>query len=151
MDLRGRSFLTLLDYSPEEIRYLLDLSSQVKREKRERVFPMRLKNRNVVLLFDKTSTRTRCAFEVAALDEGVVFVDQDGRPESKHLLGTARMGTDPKTSVTDPWGRLHDLDNVWICDGSLWPTSTAFNPTLTQQALAWRTAAYIADPANVRP
>ena len=50
MDLRGRSFLTLLDYSPEEIRHLLDLSHQVKREKRERVFPMRLKNRNIVLL-----------------------------------------------------------------------------------------------------
>jgi choline dehydrogenase-like flavoprotein len=81
----------------------------------------------------------------------VDFVDQDGRPESKHLLGTARMGTDPKKSVADPWGRLHDLDNVWICDGSIWPTSTAFNPTLTQQALAWRTAAYIADPGSVRP
>ena len=61
MNLRGRSFLTLLDYSPEEIRYLLDLSHALKREKRERVFPERLKHKNIVLIFDKTSTRTRCA------------------------------------------------------------------------------------------
>ena len=69
MNLRGRSFLTLLDYSPEEIRFLLDLSHELKREKRERVFPERLKHKNIVLIFDKTSTHTRCAFEVAALDE----------------------------------------------------------------------------------
>lgn len=87
------------------------------------------------------------ATEVLSID----FVKQDGVPESKHLMGTARMGTDPKTSVTDPWGRLHDLDNVWICDGSTWPTSTAFNPTLTQQALALRTAAFLADPKDPRP
>jgi choline dehydrogenase-like flavoprotein len=87
------------------------------------------------------------AVEIRRVD----FVDQDGRPESKHLLGTARMGTDAKASVTNPWGRLHDVDNLWICDGSLWPTSTGFNPTLTQQAMAWRTAAYLADPTNVKP
>ncbi|MBI2389142.1 MAG: GMC family oxidoreductase [Deltaproteobacteria bacterium] len=81
----------------------------------------------------------------------VDFVKQDGRPESKHLLGTARMGTDPKRSVTDPWGRLHDVDNVWIADGSTWPTSAAFNPTLTQQALAHRTAAYVVDPKAPKP
>jgi ornithine carbamoyltransferase len=93
MDLRGRSFLTLLDYSPEEIRYLLDLSRQVKREKRERVFPMRLKNRNVVLLFDKTSTRTRCAFEVAALDEGahVTFLSNSQMGKKESLEDTAKV------------------------------------------------------------
>ena len=74
MNLRGRSFLTLLDYSPEEIRYLLDLSHALKREKKERVFPERLKHKNIVLIFDKTSTRTRCAFEVAALDEGAQLI-----------------------------------------------------------------------------
>ncbi len=67
---KGRHFLTLLDYTPEEIRKLLDLSHQVKKEKREGVFPHRMADKNVVLLFEKTSTRTRCAFEVAALDEG---------------------------------------------------------------------------------
>lgn len=93
MDLRGRSFLTLLDYSPEEIRYLLDLSHQVKREKRERVFPMRLKNRNIVLLFDKTSTRTRCAFEVAALDEGahVTFLSNSQMGKKESLEDTAKV------------------------------------------------------------
>jgi len=61
-----------------------------------------------------------------------------------------RMGTDPGSSVCDPWGRLHDVENVWVADGGLFPTSTAFNPTLTQQALAWRTAAYMVNPEDPR-
>jgi choline dehydrogenase-like flavoprotein len=68
------------------------------------------------------------------------FAGLYGAPQTRHLLGTTRMGTDPKSSVTDPWGRLHDVGNVWIADGGVFPTSTAFNPTLTQQALALRTA-----------
>ena len=72
----------------------------------------------------------------------------DGVPDTKHLLGTARMGTDPGLSVTDRWGRLHDVENVWLADGSIWSTSGAFNPTLTQQALAYRTAAFLVDPEN---
>ncbi|MBI5499165.1 MAG: GMC family oxidoreductase [Deltaproteobacteria bacterium] len=79
------------------------------------------------------------------------FHVEEGIPDTKHILGSTRMGTDPAASVTDPWGRLHDVENVWIADGGLFPTSTAFNPTLTQQALAWRTAAYIADPGRPRP
>jgi choline dehydrogenase-like flavoprotein len=74
-----------------------------------------------------------------------------GVPDTKHLLGTTRMGADRSSSVTDSWGRLHDVSNVWIADGGVFPTSTAFNPTLTQQALAYRTAAYLADPKNPRP
>lgn len=69
---------------------------------------------------------------------------QNGRPATRHLLGTTRMGTDPARSVTDAWGRLHEVDNVWIADGGLFPTSTAFNPTLTQEALAFRNAAHLA-------
>ncbi len=76
---------------------------------------------------------------------------KDGPPDTKHLMGTMRMGTDPTTSVTDSRGRLHDVENVWIADGSLWPSSAAFNPTLTQQALAWRTAAYLVNPTEVKP
>ncbi len=72
-------------------------------------------------------------------------------PDTKHLLGTTRMGTDPSASVTNEWGRLHSVDNVWICDGGIWPTSAAFNPTLTQEALALRTAAYMIDPRDPRP
>lgn len=70
-------------------------------------------------------------------------VDREGQ-QTKHLSGTTRMGADPTKSVTDPFGRLHDVDNVWICDGGVFPTSTGFNPTLTQQALAWRTAEHVA-------
>lgn len=86
--------------------------------------------------------RAAGAREVMRVDDA----ERLGRPDTKHLLGTARMGLDPAASVCDPWGRLHELPNVWIADGSLWPTSTAFNPTLTQQALAYRTAAYLANP-----
>ena len=93
MDLHGRSFLTLLDFTPEEIRYLLDLSHRVKDEKKRRVFPERLKNRNIVLLFDKTSTRTRCAFEVAGLDEGahVTFLSNSQMGKKESLEDTARV------------------------------------------------------------
>ncbi len=69
-NLYKRNFLTLLDYTPEEIRFLLDLAHNLKEEKRAGERKLRLAGKNVVLLFEKTSTRTRCAFEVASLDEG---------------------------------------------------------------------------------
>lgn len=53
-----------------------------------------------------------------------------------HLLGTAKMGTDPRTSVVDAWGRCHDVPNLYIFDGSIWPTSSGMNPTATIAALA---------------
>lgn len=70
INLRGRSFLTLMDFSPREIRYLLDLSHDLKQKKRMGLHGHLLTGKNIVLLFDKTSTRTRCAFEVATLEEG---------------------------------------------------------------------------------
>ena len=63
-----------------------------------------------------------------------------------HLLGTARMGTDPKRSVVNPWGRCHDVRNLFIVDGSIWVTSGGVNPTSTIQALAL----YIADRIKQR-
>ena len=66
MDLKGRHFLKLLDYTPEEIQYLLDLSADFKAKKKAGVLVDHLRGRNVALIFEKTSTRTRCAFEVAA-------------------------------------------------------------------------------------
>lgn len=69
-NLRNRHFLTLLDYSPEEIRFLLDLSISLKKAKYAGNEVQNLKGKNVALIFEKTSTRTRCAFEVAALDQG---------------------------------------------------------------------------------
>ncbi|QCX34193.1 ornithine carbamoyltransferase [Caloramator sp. E03] len=95
VNLKGRSFLTLMDFTPEEIRYLLDLSHDLKAKKRAGIHNELLKGKNIVLLFEKTSTRTRCAFEVAALDEGahVTFLDsnssQMGKKES--LEDTAKV------------------------------------------------------------
>ena len=95
VNLKGRSFLTLMDFSPEEIRYLLDLSKDLKAKKREGIRNELLKGKNICLLFEKTSTRTRCAFEVACHDEGahVTFLDsknsQMGKKES--LEDTAKV------------------------------------------------------------
>lgn len=88
VNLKGRSFLTLMDFTPLEVRYLLDLSHDLKTKKRQGVYNYLLKGKNIVLLFEKASTRTRCAFEVAALEEGahVTFLDsnssQMGKKES---------------------------------------------------------------------
>jgi len=64
-------------------------------------------------------------------------------PSSNHISGTLRMGTDPDRSVTDPYGRFHDVENLYCADGGLFVTSTGYNPTLTQQALAARQAHHI--------
>lgn len=95
VNLKGRSFLTLMDFTPEEIRYLLDLSENLKEKKRSGMTNYLLTGKNIVLLFEKTSTRTRCAFEVAALEEGahVTYLDssssQMGKKES--LVDTAKV------------------------------------------------------------
>ena len=95
INLKGRSFLTLMDFTPAEIRYLLDLAHDLKAKKRAGVSGKMLEGKNIVLLFEKTSTRTRCSFEVAALDEGahVTFLDskssQMGKKES--LADTAKV------------------------------------------------------------
>ena len=65
-----------------------------------------------------------------------------------HLLGTARMGNDPKTSVVDRFGRSHDVPNIFIVDGSVMVTSGAVNPTATIAALALRAAEHVADTAR---
>ena len=64
-------------------------------------------------------------------------------PRYAHLVGGARMGKDPRSSVTDSFGRTHDIPNLFICDGSLLPTQGSANPGLTIQALAARTADYL--------
>jgi ornithine carbamoyltransferase len=100
-DLRGRHFLTLADYSPEELTYLLDLSAELKAAKKEGREEQRLMGKNIVLIFEKDSTRTRCAFEVAAYDQGahVTFIGPSG----------SHMGT--KETVKDTarvLGRMYD-------------------------------------------
>ena len=101
IDLKGRNFLTLLDYTPEEIRYLLDLSKDLKDKKHKGIEHRYLKGKNIVLLFEKTSTRTRCSFEVAGLDlgMGVTYLDP----------GSSQMGK--KESISDTakvLGRMYD-------------------------------------------
>lgn len=71
MDLKGRDFLTLKDFTPEEIAYLLDLSAELKEKKKKGIPVDTLRGKNVALIFEKTSTRTRCSFEVAAHDLGM--------------------------------------------------------------------------------
>jgi ornithine carbamoyltransferase len=70
VNLRNRNFLKLLDFTPGEIRYLLDLARELKAAKQAGTEQQRLRGRNIALIFEKTSTRTRCAFEVAAYDQG---------------------------------------------------------------------------------
>jgi ornithine carbamoyltransferase len=79
-DLSGRHFLTMTDYSADEIRYLIDLSAELKAAKREGREEQRLAGKEIALIFEKDSTRTRCAFEVAAYDQGahVTFIGPSG-------------------------------------------------------------------------
>ena len=99
INLRGRSFLTLLDFTPEEIRYLLDLSHDLKSKKRSGVQGTTLSGKNIVIIFDKTSTRTRCSFEVAAYDEGAHVT----------FLTNSQMGKKESTEDTaNVLGRMYD-------------------------------------------
>ena len=95
MNLQGRNFLKLLDFTPDEIRYLVELSAELK-DKKQRGIPHReLEGRNIALIFEKTSTRTRCAFEVAAHDLGmdVTYLDPSGSQIGKKesIADTARV------------------------------------------------------------
>ena len=95
VNLKNKSFLKLLDFTPKEIRYLLDLSKKLKDEKKNGKEKKKLKGKNIALIFEKTSTRTRCAFEVAAFDQGanVTYLgptgSQIGHKES--MKDTARV------------------------------------------------------------
>ncbi|WP_282742361.1 ornithine carbamoyltransferase [Olsenella uli] len=101
VNLRGRNFLKLLDFTPAEIEYLIDLSADFKRMKRAGVPHRYLEGKNIVLLFEKTSTRTRCAFEVGGMDlgMGVTYLEP----------GSSQMGK--KESIEDTarvLGRMYD-------------------------------------------
>ncbi|MCR5119789.1 MAG: ornithine carbamoyltransferase [Lachnospiraceae bacterium] len=95
MNLRGRDFLTLKDFTPEEIAYLVDLAADYKRKKKANIPVDSLRGKNIALIFEKTSTRTRCSFEVAARDLGLgctyldPSVSQIGKKES--IADTARV------------------------------------------------------------
>ena len=96
MDLKGRSFLKLLDYTPEEILYLVDLAAELKDKKKKGILTKEMhQGKNIVLIFEKTSTRTRCSFEVAAHDLGmhVTYLDPSGSQIGKKesIPDTARV------------------------------------------------------------
>ena len=95
MNLKGRSFLTLKDFTPEEITYLIDLSADLKEKKKNGVPVDHYKGKNIALIFEKTSTRTRCAFEVAAHDMGMgsTYLDPSGSQIGKKesIEDTARV------------------------------------------------------------
>ena len=95
MNLKGRNFLTLKDYTKEEITYLLDLAAELKEKKKKGIPVDCLKGKNVALIFEKTSTRTRCAFEVAAHDLGMgtTYLDPSGSQIGKKesIADTARV------------------------------------------------------------
>ena len=108
MKLKGRSFLSLLDYSKEEIEYLIDLAFQLKAKKKgldhsTMVDGKLLEGKNIVLIFDKTSTRTRCSFEVAAYDEGanVTYLTNSQAGKKESIEDTAKV-----------LGRLYDGTGV---------------------------------------
>lgn len=95
MNLQGRDFLKLLDYTPEEITYLIDLAAELKEKKKKGIPHDELRGKNIALIFEKTSTRTRCAFEVAAHDLGmqVTYLDPSGSQIGKKesIADTARV------------------------------------------------------------
>ena len=95
MNLKGRNFLKLMDYSPEEILYLIDLGEKLKNEKKQGIPHAHLTGKNIALIFEKTSTRTRCSFEVAAHDLGmhVTYLDPSGSQIGKKesIADTARV------------------------------------------------------------
>ena len=101
MNLKGRSFLTLKDYTAEEILYLVDLAADLKAKKKQGITGNSLKGKNVALIFEKPSTRTRCAFTIGCIDEG-------GHPE---YLGREDIQLGHKESVEDTarvLGRMFD-------------------------------------------
>ena len=95
MNLKGRNFLKLMDYTPEEITYLIDLSAELKEKKKKGIRHDDLVGKNIALIFEKTSTRTRCSFEVAAHDLGmhVTYLDPSGSQIGKKesIADTARV------------------------------------------------------------
>jgi choline dehydrogenase-like flavoprotein len=96
---------------------------------------------NSYRMLDFHLARARESLEAAGAYETVVapLIRETGW----HLLGTTKMGADPATSVVDPWGRCHDVANLYIFDGSIWPTSSGMNPTATIAALSLRCAEHL--------
>ncbi len=135
VNLRGRSFLKLLDFTSEEIRYLIDLSKNFKNLKRTNTQHKYLAGKNIVLLFEKTSTRTRCSFEVAGRDlgMGVTYLDpgssQMGKKESiedtARVLGRMYDGIEYRGYSQELVAKLSEYSKVPVWNG----LTDQFHPT----------------------
>ena len=134
-NLRNKSFLTLLDFTPKEIRFLLDLSSDLKKAKYAGTEEKKLEGKNVALIFEKSSTRTRCAFEVAALDQGahVTYLGPSGSQmgykesmkDTARVLGRMYDGIEYRGFGQNVVEELSEYSNVPVWNG----LTTEYHPT----------------------
>jgi ornithine carbamoyltransferase len=135
IDLHGRNFLKELDYTPDEIRYLLDLAAELKAAKKNGTETQHLRTKEICLIFEKTSTRTRCSFEVAAYDQGahVTYLDpqssQMGHKETikdtARVLGRLYDGIEYRGFDQDIVQTLADFAGVPVWNG----LTDEFHPT----------------------
>ena len=164
VSLSGRSFLKLLDFTPAEIRYMLELSKEFKRLKLTNTPHRYLQGKNIVLLFEKTSTRTRCAFEVAGMDlgMGVTFLDpgssQMGKKESiedtAKVLGRFYDGIEFRGFKQETVEALAEFSGVPVWNGltdTYHPTQILADMLTIQEnfgELAGRRLVYVGDARN---
>ena len=135
MNLKGRNFLKLMDYTPEEILYLIDLAADLKKKKKEGILHDSLIGKNIALIFEKTSTRTRCSFEVAAHDLGmhVTYLDPSGSqigkkesiPDTARVLGRMFDGIEYRGYGQDIVEELAKYTGVPVWNG----LTNEFHPT----------------------
>ncbi len=135
MNLKGRSFLKLKDFTSEEITYLIDLSAELKEKKRKGIPHEELKGKNIALIFEKTSTRTRCSFEVAAFDLGmhVTYLDPSGSqigkkesiPDTARVLGRMFDGIEYRGFGQEIVEELAEYAKVPVWNG----LTNEFHPT----------------------
>jgi len=135
LNMKNRSFLKLLDFSPEEIKYLLDLAADLKKAKYSGTEQPMLKGKNIALIFEKSSTRTRCAFEVAALDQGahVTYLGPTGSQigfkesmkDTARVLGRMYDGIEYRGYGQDQVEKLSEFSGVPVWNG----LTTEYHPT----------------------
>lgn len=133
--LKGRSFLKLLDFTTEELQYLLDLAKKLKEDKKNKVEKKTLIGKNIALIFEKTSTRTRCAFEVAAYDQGanVTYIgpstsqinDKESIEDTAKVLGRFYDGIEYRGYGQEVVEALAEHSGVPVWNG----LTTEFHPT----------------------
>ena len=112
-NLRNRSFVKLLDFTPKEIKFLLDLSIDLKKAKYNGTEQQRLKGKNIALIFEKASTRTRCAFEVAAFDQGALVTYLG--PSGSQIGGKESMKNMQHGNVVNCRWHEHSEEDLWCC------------------------------------